>query len=128
MPLSDDSAEFKEFPLGFLSLLPLVRVAAVVKALFTFFGLSLAGGGSLTAHVPGLCLLGLAALPSAAVKRFKPAFLVSLFLIALGSTATALDMIRYREFEFGAVDLVLFCLFLVGFILATRSPLTEEKS
>jgi hypothetical protein len=118
--MNDDSDEFKEYPLGFVSLLPLIRVGAVVKALFTFFGLSLAGGGSLTSHLPGLCLLGLAALPSSAVRRFKLAFVASLLLIAVGATLTVLNMIRYREFDFGAIDLLLFLLFLAGFVLARQ--------
>jgi hypothetical protein len=105
-----------------LWLTPLLRIAAVLSALFTFLGISLAGGGStLSFQIPGPSLLVLAAMPTAAIQRSRSLFLAALATIAVGSSATIHAIMAYGEVVLNAIDLVLFSLFLLAFVVARKA-------
>jgi glucose dehydrogenase len=100
--------------------MPLVRIAAVGVALFSFFGISLAGAGnSFVSHVPGLALIVLAVVPIAFARKSLFVY-VATVVVALIGAAVAIDFaVRYSESSW-LLDVLLFALFALGFALARR--------
>jgi hypothetical protein len=122
--MADDTSSEHEYlatKISLISLLsPLVRVAAVAWALFSFLGISLAGGGNMFApHIPGLALIILAFMPALFARKSVLIYLVTAAVALIGAYASVDFSMRYSEPAW-LVDVLLYVLFLVGFTRERR--------
>ena len=101
-------------------LYPLVRISAVAWALFSFLGISLAGGGSLfVPHIPGLALIVLALVPASFARKSVLIYVAAIAVALIGASLSIDFAVRYSEPAW-LLDVLLYALFLFGLTLERR--------
>lgn len=105
-----------------LQLMPLLRAAALLCALYRLFGVSLAGGANmLLPNLPAIMLIGLTAVPLALATRHGIAAAIAVLAAAIGLAVSVREMVLYHRYEAQAVEVTLFVLFIAAFLAAARS-------
>jgi hypothetical protein len=129
---SGEDLEYLAPRISLISILyPLVRIAAVAWALFSFLGISLAGGGSMfVPHIPGLALIILALVPASFARKSVLIYVATVVVALIGASLSIDFTVRYSEPAW-LLDVLLYALFLVGLTLArrrTKQTLNSQES